>query len=94
MVDHVQYEAHYLDGRVMSTRGYKAAVLALGAVLLVLLALLAYSRFQLSNMRHRVGRAQDITSILEGDRDMALKAEVTDAVDILWRRMYFSVLVK
>ncbi len=80
--------------RVMSIRGYKAAVLALGAVSLLLLVLLAYSRLELSNMRHRVGRAHDITAILEDDRDMALKAEVTDAVDILWRRMYFSVLVK
>lgn len=76
----------------MTVRSYRALAVALGVTLLVLLALLAYSRLELATVRHNVQRAHDIVWLLEGDRDMALQATVPQAVEILWFKLYSPTL--
>ena len=69
----------------MSTRFHSTLVWLLGIASLALLVLLAYSRFQLAELRGEIRYANDIIGRFERDRDAAYNGTVTEAADALWQ---------
>ncbi len=67
----------------MSSTKYKVLLFVLAATSAVMLVLFLYTQLELSNTRHNVQWAHDVVWTFQSDRDLALKAEVSEAVDYL-----------
>jgi hypothetical protein len=81
----IVYQLWVTNRLVMKPSGYKAIIGLLGACLVVLVVLLANSRAQLTHFQNDVRLARDIIWTIHTNRDMALKAEPSEAAFFLDR---------